>query len=228
MIANRHAWKVGLSAIPDANDARNVILKEPEVLAIVRAAYRDSTEFREYVDVLAVTGARCSQVARLLGSDVQVGLKRLMMPLSKKGRGGKKVTHRLVPISLDLAKRLMGRDGILLRRPDGGPWHKSTHTRRFTKAVEGAGLDPTVITIYALRHSSIVRSLLANVPIRVVAALHDTSVVMIERNYSEYITDHTDDLTRGSLLDTSGVASTLPGNIVSFPKKARKGKRKSA
>jgi hypothetical protein len=30
---------------------------------------------------------------------------------------------------------------------------------------------------------------------------HDTSVAMIERNYSRYITDHADALVRGAMLD---------------------------
>ena len=39
--------------------------------------------------------------------------------------------------------------------------------------------------MYALkRHSSIVRQLLLNVPIRVIATTHDTSVAMIEKHYS--------------------------------------------
>jgi hypothetical protein len=50
-----------------------------------------------------------------------------------------------------------------------------------------AGL-PDVIP-YALRHSSIVRGIRANLPIRLVAALHDTSVEMIERHYSRWIVD---------------------------------------
>ena len=66
-----------------------------------------------------------------------------------------------------------------------------------------AGLEPAKVTIYALRHSSIVRQLLANTPIRVVATLHDTSVVMIERTYSKFITDHSDALSRRALLDTT-------------------------
>ena len=44
--------------------------------------------------------------------------------------------------------------------------------------------------MYALRHSSIVRMLLRNVPIRLVASLHNTSVAMIEKHYSKYITEH--------------------------------------
>jgi hypothetical protein len=67
--------------------------------------------------------------------------------------------------------------------------------------VTAAGLDPMEVTSYALRHSSIVRMLLARIPIRVVASHHDTSTTMIERHYSAYISDHSDALTRRALLD---------------------------
>ena len=43
--------------------------------------------------------------------------------------------------------------------------------------------------------------MLAGVPVRIVAAGHDTSIAMIERNYSRYITDHADGLVRGAMLD---------------------------
>ena len=62
-------------------------------------------------------------------------------------------------------------------------------------------LDPAEVTIYALRHSNIVRQILAGVPIRVVAVNHDTSIAMLERTYSRYIGDHSDALARGALLD---------------------------
>jgi hypothetical protein len=39
--------------------------------------------------------------------------------------------------------------------------------------VTGIGLDPAVVTAYALRHSSIVRMLLQIIPIRLVASLHN-------------------------------------------------------
>jgi len=52
--------------------------------------------------------------------------------------------------------------------------------------------------------------LLAGVPIRVVAALHDTSVQMIEQNYSEHIADHADDLARPTLLQTMAEVVTFP------------------
>jgi hypothetical protein len=52
------------------------------------------------------------------------------------------------------------------------------------------------ITIYALRHSSICRALLRNVPIKIVAANHDTSLKMIEDNYSRYIANFADGILR--------------------------------
>jgi len=44
---------------------------------------------------------------------------------------------------------------------------------------------------------------LAGVPIRIVAINHDTSVGMIEKNYSRHIADHSDAVARRALLDTT-------------------------
>ena len=65
--------------------------------------------------------------------------------------------------------------------------------------VSAIGADPDA-TMYSLRHSSIVRMLKANVPIRLVASLHNTSTKMIERHYSKFITEHSDDISRHALL----------------------------
>jgi integrase len=209
-ITNRDAWRIGLAAIPGAaGEARNVILDERDVRAIVAAAYRVGSDLGEFVEVIAVTGARPSQAARLQGDDVQLDRKpRLMMPASKKGRRTNKNPHRPVPITEALADRLRGRKGTLLLWSDGTLWRASNHNRVFAKIINDAGLDPAVVTLYALRHTSIVRQLLANVPVRVVAALHDTSVAMIERTYSKYIADHADELARATLPETS--AAVVP------------------
>jgi len=58
-----------------------------------------------------------------------------------------------------------------------------------------------VVTAYALRHSSIVRMLLKGVPIRVVAAVHNTSVGVIEKTYSAHIAEHSDEISRVALLE---------------------------
>jgi hypothetical protein len=55
---------------------------------------------------------------------------------------------------------------------------------------------PKGTVMYSLRHSSIVRCLRQNLPVRLVAALHDTSIEMIEAHYSAYIVDMTEELSR--------------------------------
>src|SRR5499427_10056690 len=229
-ISNQRAWKVGLAALPDAHNARNIILDDANVRRIVVAAYDHDRSLGVMVEVAAVTGARLSQLARLEVADLQAdgGEPRLLMPLSAKGRArNKRHERRPVPITAALAsvlkQEVQGRapDAPLLLRSNGEIWGhgRSRHHRNdFRSVAAAAGLDPDVVTLSALRHSSIVRQLVANTPIRVVAAMHDTSVKMIERTYSLHIAEHTDALARRALLD---LAQPSPDNVVALPQGRR-------
>ena len=104
---------------------------------------------------------------------------------------------------------------MLLTRSDRQPWGENPSTsyrKDFTEIATAIGLDPEEVTAYALRHSSIVRAILANVPIRVVAARHDTSVSMIERNYSRHISEHADQYAQQGLLQAPppGADNVIP------------------
>jgi integrase len=205
-IISRRAWQEGLALIPNATHDRNVILADGVVRDLIAEAYNDSREIGLFVELAAVTGARPSQIVRLEVRDLLDGSEpRLMMPASRKGKGRKAKSHYPVPISADLAERLAAMDrsanAPLLTRPGGKPWRRSNQAYPFRRVARACGQDPAEVTMYALRHSSIVRQLLAGVPVRIVAAGHDTSVAMIERNYSRYITDHADALVRGAMLD---------------------------
>ena len=126
-----------------------------------------------------------------------------MMPSSRKGRN-RKIQRKPLPISPRLAVVL--RQATIGRAPEA-PLLDPIRilSERFRTATKHLGLDPAA-TPYALRHSSFVRMLLNNVPVRVVASHHDTSVEMIERHYSRYITDVSDALTRRTLLDFAAPA----------------------
>jgi len=208
-INNHAAWRIGLATIFDAAEARNVILSDQVIRGIITAAFGIGSELGLLVEVAAVTGTRVSQIANLRVGDLQADRidPRLMMPSSLKGRGQKKISHVPVPIPTNLAQKLQRSsddkptDAPLLTKPSGERWKQSDHSRLFRRVVLRSALDPTEVTIYALRHSSIVRDLLANVPVRIVATKHDTSIPMIERNYSKYIADHADVLSRRAMLD---------------------------
>jgi integrase len=219
-IANTAAWRDGLSGLAENFESRNPSrLSDAEVQAVVAAAYELDPAFGRYVEVAAVTGARPSQIARLLVGDLWPNGDgpRLTMPSSKKGRG-RKISRKPVAITASLAGKLsaasVGRAPTepLVLRSDGRPWQatdKSDHIKLFAKAATRAGL--TGITIYALRHSSVVRGILHGLPLRVVASAHDTSVVMIERTYSAHISDFADTLSRRALLE---IAPPQPGKVV--------------
>lgn len=215
-IKSRQAWQVGLQGLPDAQRARNIILSDDQVRALVDAGYRRNAHFGLFTETLATAGPRPSQASRIEVGDLRLdnpAEPKLTVPRSGKGGGRLRVKRKVerisVPITVDLAARLKaaaaGRpaNAPLLLMRDGRGWgdDPSVNYRADIRAIVAeVGLDPTVVTAYAFRHSSIVRQLLANVPVRVVASVHDTSVTEIERHYSKFITEHSDQLSRRALL----------------------------
>jgi integrase len=228
-LASHRAWQVGLQGLPDANRARNVILPDNTIRQLVDAAYAKGDRFGLFIETLATTGARPSQASRIEVGDLRLdnpAEPRLMVPRSAKGGGRLRVKRKVervsVPITIGLAARLKlaaaGRPAhahLLLWRDDQG-WGNdpSVNYRADMRSIVGeVGLDPTVVTAYALRHSSICRQLLANVPVRVVASAHDTSVTQIEAHYSKYISEHSDQLSRRALLQLDAPPG---GNVVAL------------
>ncbi|MCK1709008.1 MULTISPECIES: site-specific integrase [unclassified Bradyrhizobium] len=200
-ITNAAAWKNGLKKLLDVEVARNVILPDQTVAALVSGSYDEDRDFGLLIDVLAETGARESQVFKLTPADLQDHLTapRLMMPTSRKGKN-RKIEYRPLPISPRLAKALRkqaaGRaaHALLFEKM----WNLAT---TFRPVVEHLGLGPRrdALCTAAQLHRPTTSE---GVPTRVVAAHHDTSVAMIEKNYSRYIIgDPSDALTRATLLD---------------------------
>lgn len=230
-IANRDAWKLGLKVLPNAEEDRNVILDDEEVSRIVMASYDRDEKLGLFMHVLAETGARPSQIERLLVADLvttNAKAPRLMMPKSGKGGGSNRIermTQRYsVAITPDLAHRLKlaakgrsSRDRLLLQS-NGTRWGDKpaeAYGVDMREVIAGLGLDAEV-TPYALRHSSIVRWLLRGIPIRLVAVAHDTSVLQIEKHYSRHIADHVpEELARRAMLHLPA-AGAAAENVVAL------------
>ncbi|MGY8682656.1 site-specific integrase [Bradyrhizobium sp. UFLA05-153] len=228
-IQNRDAWQAGLKELPEGEGARNVFLPDATVHAFVRAAYERDAKLGLLVDTLAITGARPSQAIRLRIEDLHdhPTQPKVMMPKSAKGGGLNRSENKhkrySVPITPALATKLkaavVGRapEEPLLMRADGQPWSSDPsrdYSRTIRDIVESLGEDPDRVTIYALRHSSIIRRLLNNVPIRLVASLHNTSVGEIESNYSRFITEHADEHARVGLLEDLAPQPAPVSNVV--------------
>jgi integrase len=208
---------------PVARDSQ--ILSDAEMSRILAAAREvDAADGWEgdlfrLVLVLAATGARFSQTARLRVRDFQAKECRLLVPVSRKGRGGAKGHAVTVPIGADVVAALAPvaarrpADALLLERwraiqkPGSVEWHRDRRgawqssaelVRPWQSIRERAGL-PDVVA-YSLRHSSIVRAIRSNLPLRLVAALHDTSTAMIERHYAKWITGGLEEMARAAIM----------------------------
>jgi integrase len=203
------AMRAALRAEQGATEAREIhVLSLVNVRLLLQAADQIDANFGQLVWLLAATGARFSQIARLRVSDVQLvpGRNRLMIPASAKGRVSKSGASIPVPIGDDTAERLrpllhgrMGHEILLLRRP-GVPWVQANKMLEpWRLALAAAGL-PSGLVPYVLRHSSIVRMLNQSVPTRFVAAAHDTSIKMLEQHYAKFITTEVEDRIRGALV----------------------------
>ena len=212
-IQNADARKLGLEKLGDATADRNVILPDHTIIAWIDQAYRHDADLGLYVDMLAETGARPNQAARVLVSDLRCGAKPVLtVPKSGKGggknRAARKTQRTPVPISPMLARKLQaaakGRapNEPLMLQSDGKPWGKSRdYARDIAKVVKAIGLDEKEVTLYALRHSSIVRHLLkATSSPKMIADAHDTSITMLARHYSRYLINHGDEQLRAALL----------------------------
>ncbi|RUY30659.1 integrase [Mesorhizobium sp. M7A.F.Ca.US.001.04.1.1] len=211
--------KVGTRALSVTADARKQLLTDKQIRLAVDAAFEVDVDFGCLALVAASSGARHSQMRLLRVGDVQVEQSRLMMPGSSKGRSAKARPAVSTPVAAEVIERL--RPALIDREADApllerwayrsvGPvkWEKD-HRRAWGPAYEidkfwaatiaKAGLPPDTI-MYAFRHSSIVRGLKAGLPVRLVAALHDTSSEMIEKHYSAFIVDATEELSRRAAL----------------------------
>jgi integrase len=217
----RRPWQTALRKLPDATNVRRVVKSAGDIGDLVGACYAVDRQLGILCEVLATGGMRLSQASRLMVADLQAGSSNPRLLVRRKR--GEKIAVPIPPgLAATLQQEAAGRsaDAALLRKSDGMSWQSSNdadHRTLFRAAVVRAGFDPDEVTTYCFRHSSIVRQLLANVPIRIVAATHDTSVGQIERCYSRYVTDHSDALTRAALLDLSPAAAD--SNVVSLVRK---------
>lgn len=235
----RAGLKLGENDVTIKKVARdNQILTGAEVERLLRATQEvdreqgwDGDLFR-LVLVLATTGSRFAQVSRLRVMDCLVRERTLVVPASYKGKAGAgDRAPQSIPVGSDVIEALIPawRDreatAPLLERqryaqapgsvewvPDRRrPWHASSEFSRAWNDIRNRALLPRVIP-YALRHTSIVRDIRKNLPIRLVAAKHDTSVEMIERHYGRYVVDGLQDMLRAAVEPMVPVSD----NVVKF------------
>ncbi|RUT34542.1 integrase [Arsenicitalea aurantiaca] len=213
--------RIGTRAGRVENVARKQLLTDKQVQSVVQAAFDVDPEgdFGRLVMLAAATGARFSQLTSATVAHFQPEHRRILMPGSRKGRTPAAKAPVAIPLSDDVVERLRPAatdrpasacllerwgyrkaEAFRWERDKRRPWAGAYEVDKpWAAACAKAGL-PSGTVMYALRHSSIVRGLRAGLPVRLVASLHDTSIEMIERHYSAFIVDMTEELARRATL----------------------------
>jgi hypothetical protein len=213
--------KVGTRANSVADEARKQLLTDDEIRTSIATAFEvdPDGDFGHLVLLAATSGARHSQSRKVTVGDLQPENSRVMIPGSRKGRAARSKPKVPVPLPADATAKLQaysaGRrpdDPLLIRwkyrRAGGLKWRRDSRgawgpayevDELWSKVVDRAKL-PAGTVMMAFRHSSIVRGLRAGLPVRLVAALHDTSSEMIEKHYAAFIADATEELSRRAVL----------------------------
>lgn len=211
--------RIGTRRLQADSGATMMLLTDDQVRGAVTAAEEFEPEFGQLIAAAAASGARFSQLAAVKVGDLQIAQARLMIPSSRKGRAGKARAPIAFPLSTNvvakLAEAIDGRaaSAPLFRRwayrrgkrlewikDRLVPWTAASEAQASWAEIAKSAELPAGATMYALRHSSIVRGLTVGLPVRLVAALHDTSIPMIEKHYSAYIVDATEELARKGVL----------------------------
>ncbi len=108
----------------------------------------------------------------------------MLKPIIEGRRATDKLLHHWVHIQVEPTK---------WERGQYRPWQYPSEMTRGWHAIRTAAGLPDILP-YALRHSSIVRGIRRQLPIRMVAAMHNTTVTLIEKNYTHWITDGLEEL----------------------------------
>jgi integrase len=179
-VKSNAAWGRRLKPFRQVDAARQRFLSVNEARRLVDASGQD---FRKLVQAALVTGARYGELTRLKVRDFNPDSDTVAILQSK---GGKPRHVHLTQEGTGFFEQLtVGRAGdeILLTKTDGTAWGRSEQLRPMAAAVRAARIDPN-ISFHTTRHSYASLSVMAGVPLHVVARnLGHSDTRMVERHY---------------------------------------------
>jgi integrase len=191
LVSTNAAWGRRLKPFRNVEVARLRYLTVDEAKRLLNSCDPD---FRSLVMAALATGARYGELTRLTVADFSVGAQRQQDGSEvevgtiaiRKSKSGKARYVILTDEGVKFFRRLTaGRPGdeILLRKSDGTAWMRSGQRRPMLEAVERARITPAV-SFHSLRHSYASLSIMAGVPLMVVAkTLGHVDTKMAERHY---------------------------------------------
>jgi integrase len=187
LVTSNKAWGRRVKPFKDVEVARVRYLTVAEAKRLLNAS---DPQFRPLVQAALQTGCRYSELTRLEVQDFDPDVGDLNIRKSKSGKA------RHVILTEEgcgfFRQTCAGRAGtdLIFRRADGGPWQKSHQSRPMREASTNAKLMPPA-TFHALRHSWASLSLMAGVPLMIIAGnLGHADISMIQKHYGHMTKEH--------------------------------------
>lgn len=175
-----------------ASAARVRILTDDEVVRFLNACAPD---FRKLATAAFFTGARYSELARVVAKDCNADAETLHIRFSEGGR------ERHVILTGEaqayFAKLLLGCPvaALVFTHDDGTPWKRSNQQGPMREACKAARIE--ALGFHQLRHTHASRSVMRRAPLAVVAAqLGHVSTAMVEKHYGHLQPNYVADTVR--------------------------------
>jgi integrase len=177
LVSRNDAWGRKLKPFRDVEVARQSYLTVPEATRLINAS---DPEFRPLVIAALQTGARYSELTRLECSDYNPDSRTIYVRKSKSG----KARHiHLTDEGADFfARHCAGRSELMFTRDNGKAWTPSAQARPMLATCRHGKLKQ--IGFHALRHTWASLSVMAGVPLMIVARnLGHADTRMVEKHY---------------------------------------------
>lgn len=186
------AWR-RVEPFKGVNTARIRYLSVPEAKRLINAA---AEPFRKLIQAALFTGARYGELGRLTVADFTAHSGTVAIRQSKTGKPRHVVLNE--EGAAFFQQLCAGRAGseIMLPRPDGDPWGTAHQGRPMMDASTQAKLSPP-ISFHGLRHTYASLSVMAGVPLLVVAKnLGHRDTRMVEHHYGHLAQSYVADAIR--------------------------------
>lgn len=180
-VSTNDAWGRRVKPFRSVDVARIRFLSLEEATRLLNACEPD---FRRLVRGALETGARFSELGRLMASDFSHNAGTLHVRKSKSGHARHIIlTPEAVAFFRDITAGRAG-DALIFTHANGAAWKASQQRRPMIEAVSAAKIAPS-ISFHGLRHTYASHCVMGNVPLLVVAKnLGHATVNMVQKHYA--------------------------------------------
>lgn len=175
---------------------RRVTLSNDECDELLEAAMHDRDTYCWLFVMFGLnTAMRHSEILGARFDQIDFEKLRLMIPEAKAGEREQPITPQLAKVLIEEREMRDDREGWIFpaaRMRRSGKTNRSRMDRAFKRAVEAAGMDPTIITPHVMRHTAITNLVMAGADVATIQRISGHKTVAMVLRYTHVHDNHID------------------------------------